>query len=430
MTREARFMVVAVLAALLWLAPHSITHAADASGLVFEPGVHAEQHLDGGGESVIILASAGKAPIRLVSADNGVWKPPSVNFMFVFTAVVCGLALGWVLQRGRFCMNSAFRDTIFIKDYTFMRSYILALLVAIVGTNFIADQGLITISAQPFWPLAHIIGGYTFGLGIVLAGGCGSGIWYRLGEGLLASWVAVFGFFIGIATTMSGLLQPVYYWMRNYMYLAEKPTLWEQVGSTMTVKWSVIAVLVAAGAFFVWKGQPFKFGKQKGYYWSVTGLLIGIIAVFAFWTSFKYGGGFARGLSFTTPTVEFFNTIMNQDARPTIFPLQSLGPVQTTWGVFFIIAVPLGAYLSARGLKEFSWKVPPAKELLTVFGGSLLMGFGAATALGCNMGQGITGVATLSVGSIIATISIILGNWTMVYFKFIKPMNDMDLDDL
>jgi uncharacterized membrane protein YedE/YeeE len=69
--------------------------------------------------------------------------------------------------------------------------------------------------------------------------------------------------------------------------------------------------------------------------------------------------------------------------------------------------------------------VPPAKELLTVLGGSIMMGFGAATAGGCNIGQGLTGVVTLSVGSISATIAIILGNWTMVYFKFIKPMKDM-----
>ncbi len=84
--------------------------------------------------------------------------------------------------------------------------------------------------------------------------------------------------------------------------------------------------------------------------------------------------------------------------------------------------------MSARELKEFVWKAPNGKELVTVFMGSLMMGVGAQIAGGCNMGQGITGVASLSIGSIVATIAIILGNWTMVYFKFIKPMQDMDLD--
>lgn len=351
---------------------------------------------------------------------------PSVNFMFLVSALAMGMALGWVLQRGRFCMNSAFRDTIFIQDYTYMRAYILALLIAIVGTNALSDMGLFKISAQPFWPLAHIIGGYVFGLGIVLAGGCGSGIWYRVGEGMLAAWVAVLGFFIGIAATMAGVLKPIYVGMRSIMWLGDTPTLYQLVGNSMGIKWGVIAVIVAGGGYFVSLSDPLKFGKQKGYYWSVTGVLIGLIAVGAFWASAVWGGGFARGLSFTTPTIELFNAVTKGEATPSIFPLFQMGHIKVTWGVFFIIGVPFGAYLSARGLKEFSWKCPPAKELLTVFGGSLIMGFGAAAALGCNMGQGITGVATLSVGSIIATLAIILGNWTMVYFKFIKPMQDMD----
>jgi len=380
------------------------------------------------------VAAPTKQPAKKKPARKGARrrprKAPPASAAFILSAIIIGLMLGWVLQRGRFCMNSAFRDTIFIQDWTFFRAYILALMVAIVGTNALNDYGLIKVSAQPFWPFAHIIGGYVFGLGIVLAGGCGSGIWYRCGEGLLAAWVAVLGFFIGIATTMSGILKPVYEAMRSKMYLAKTPTLYDILGGghNMYIKWGVIAVLVIAGLIFIRGSQPFKLGKQKGYYWSVTGLLIGLIAVLAFWASFYWGGRFARGLSFTTPTIELFNTITRADARPSIFPLRSIGFIQTTWGVLFIIGVPLGAFLSARGLKEFSWKVPPAKELLTVFIGSLMMGFGATAALGCNMGQGITGAATLSIGSIVATISIILGNWTMVYFKFIKPMQDMDLD--
>jgi uncharacterized membrane protein YedE/YeeE len=368
-----------------------------------------------------------KKPVRK-GARKKLRKAPPASAAFILSALIIGLMLGWVLQRGRFCMNSAFRDTIFIQDWTFFRSYILALMVAIVGTNALNDLGLIKVSAQPFWPFAHIIGGYVFGLGIVLAGGCGSGIWYRCGEGMLAAWVAVLGFFLGIGATMSGVLKPIYVAMRSKIYLAKTPTLYGVLGGneSAAIKWGVIAVLCVAGAYFVNKSQPFKLGKQKGYYWSLTGLLVGIIAVLAFWASYYWGGNFARGLSFTTPTIELFNTITRANAEPTIFPKRSIGFVQTTWGVLFIIGVPLGAFLSAKGLKEFSWKVPPAKELLTVFGGSLMMGFGATAALGCNMGQGITGAATLSIGSLVATISIILGNWTMVYFKFIKPMGDLD----
>jgi len=52
------------------------------------------------------------------------------------------------------------------------------------------------------------------------------------------------------------------------------------------------------------------------------------------------------------------------------------------------------------------------------------MGIGAVIAGGCNLGHGVTGVSTMAMSSIVATVSIILGNWTMVYFKFIRPMNE------
>ena len=60
---------------------------------------------------------------------------PPVNFGFLITALLCGGLMGWALQRGRFCMNSAFRDTIFIKEFVTFRAFLLALLVSIIGAN-------------------------------------------------------------------------------------------------------------------------------------------------------------------------------------------------------------------------------------------------------------------------------------------------------
>ena len=123
-------------------------------------------------------------------------------------ASLVGLAFGFVLQKGRFCVNTGFRDIILMKDFTVFRAYILAVVVAIVGANLIEDIGIFSnnygqLYRQQFFPVANIVGGYIFGLGIVLAGGCGSGILYRIGEGLIAALVAVLGFFLAIATTTS-----------------------------------------------------------------------------------------------------------------------------------------------------------------------------------------------------------------------------------
>jgi hypothetical protein len=354
--------------------------------------------------------------------------------MFILSGIAVGFAMGWVLQRGRFCMNSAFRDIIFIKDHTFSRAWILALLVAMVGANILSDLGLISIARQPFWWIADIVGGYVFGLGIVLAGGCGSGIWYRVGEGLVAAWVAVLGFFLGIASISWGVFRPLFLWLRTMTIEIggqSAPGLQHIIGDGAAVKWGVIAVLCVLGGTYIMKGKPFAYKAAKGYFWSVTGLLIGLVAVAAFYASYKFGK-FTSGVTFTTPTRDLFLTLVTGGPQPTgagnPLVVFKLGTFFVNWPMFFIIGVPLGSYVSAKLLKEFKLKTPPAGELLTVFGGSLMMGVGAMLCGGCNMGQGITGVVSLSIGSIIATISIILGNWTMVYFKFIKPMQDLDLD--
>jgi len=347
----------------------------------------------------------------------------------VLSGLLIGIAAGWVLQRGRYCMNSAFRDVIFINDYTLFKAYILALLITIVGANILEDIGYIEeLRRQAFAPIANIVGGYIFGLGIVLAGGCGSGVWYRVGEGMFAAWVAVTGFMIGILTTQSGLLAPVKNFLRSFMLwktddgirsltFTQIEELWDQGVNVEPLtlyniigmnKWIVIAVLIVAALPFLIRGDVPK--PQKGYSWPVAGVLIGLVITAAWWASEVWGGG-ARGVSYTGPTGELFRSIM-------------LGK-EPTWSAFLVLGTPIGAAISAIGLKEFKLKAPAANELLRVFVGGLIMGIGAVIGGGCNVGHGLTGVSTLAISSIIATIFIILGNWTMVYFLFIKPMKDI-----
>jgi uncharacterized membrane protein YedE/YeeE len=358
-----------------------------------------------------------------------------ISFGFIISGILLGLAIGFVLQRGRMCMNTAFRDTIFIKDLTLLRAYFIALVVMIAGANILNDLGVFRLAVQPFYPIANIVGGYVFGLGIVLTGGCGSGVWYKIGEGQFNAIVAVIGFFTGIHATATGILSPVYNLLKSVRIPVaghKFPTLWHIFGEGPTVKWIVIAVVVIGLGIFILKGKPFSVGKSKGFSWPFTGMLLGIIGVAAFWAASVWEG-FPRGLSFTTPTGELFSTILTGKAMPPdhpfvrVFPMYNLGPFKITWASLFILSVPFGAYLSAKILKEFKWKVPPVDELLTVLGGSLMMGFGATLAGGCNIGQGLTGASTMSIGSVVALIFIILGNWTMVYFKFIKPMGDLDI---
>lgn len=349
---------------------------------------------------------------------------------FIISGLLVGGVFGFIIQRGRYCANTAFRDIIFVNDVTMFRAFLLALITMIIGANLLNDMGLFTLKPQTFYPFANVIGGFLFGIGMVLAGGCGSGVWYRTGEGHLGAWVAVLGFLIGASATTNGILNPLYKFLRGVkISIAGRADarLWEILGDGMMEKWIVIAVLALAAFLFLYKGKPFSIGKQKkGFYWSVTGALIGITGVVAFWASQYWGGGeFARGLNFTSPTAELLNVITTGQTQPMFAQEYTLGPFKVTWIIFTIIGVPIGAYLSARGLKEFIWKVPPPKELVTAFLAGLLMGFSGILGGGCTVGQALTGLTTLSIGSLVASIFMVLGNWTIVYYKFIKPMKEM-----
>jgi len=353
------------------------------------------------------------------------------------TAILLGTALGFVLQRGRFCLNSAFRDIIFIQDLTFFRAYLLCISVAIIGTNILESAGLIftydqeaghfvstELMRQNFVPIANVLGGFLFGLGIVLAGGCASGIVYRLGEGQIGALIAIVGFFFGIGMTTDGMLSPVRDYLKSFkveVFGVSNPAIWDLFGGGPTAKWATIVVFTIIILAFVFKGKP-SFGKSdKGYAWGLTGVLVGLLTILA-WEISSVFGGTPRGLAITTPLRELFNSMLTNSTHSPFKEFSFIGIFTGTWGVFFILSVPFGAWLSAMGLKEFKWKTPPAKEVITVFFGSVLMGIGAVIAGGCNLGHGVTGMSTMSLASLVAIISIMLGNWVMVYFKFIKAM--------
>ena len=126
----------------------------------------------------------------------------------VITGLFVGLIFGFILQRGRFCMNSAFRDAILLKDNLLLKTVFVALLVELIGFSIMDMTGAIAINPKPFWWGANLLGSFIFGIGMVLAGGCASGITYRVGEGMVGSMTAVLGLSIGGYITAAGFLKP------------------------------------------------------------------------------------------------------------------------------------------------------------------------------------------------------------------------------
>lgn len=317
----------------------------------------------------------------------------TASILTILSALLIGTAFGFVLQRGRYCMNSAFRDVIFVNDLTLFRSWLLALLVAILGSNLLEQFGMMGeggLTRQVFAPLAAIVGGYIFGLGIVMAGGCGSGVLYKQGEGQFAALIATFGFGVSLIATLHGPLKPVAELIKRFKFsigqgedAISNPALWDIFGGGTTTKWIVIAAVAAVIIPVVLKGNPLGKGPKKGWSWSVGGLLIGALVVVAWWASNQWGGR-ARGLSFSGPLAEFlmFVLVGNSGAKNDLmFNLFGIGVV--SWSALYVVGVPFGAYISSKGLGEFKWTAPKqVDELIRVFLGGLVMGFGAAIAGG------------------------------------------------
>lgn len=217
------------------------------------------------------------------------------------TAILMGLALGYVLQRGRFCLNSAFRDIIFMKDLTLFRSYLLCVVVAVIGSNLIEDAGLLQVinadtgaleatnlMRQSFVPIANILGGFLFGLGIVLAGGCASGITYRIGEGQLSALTALIGFFFGAVMTADGLLSPVNSYLKSFSVEINgttSPAIWDLFGGGPALKWLTIAIFSAGVLTFVFAGKPEFKSKSKGFAAGTVGVMIGVLTIVGWWVS-------------------------------------------------------------------------------------------------------------------------------------------------
>jgi len=371
-----------------------------------------------------------------------------VNLPLIVSGLAVGFAFGFVLQHGRFCMNTAFREVLLSRDFTVFRAYLLALIVSIIGANLLEDMGYIHLKVPAFTWLANMVGGYIFGLAMVLGGGCASGTLYRIGEGMIGSWFTALGFLLGAGATLSGFLRPVaeFFWFGPGYDPSDPSTakfMYQMVdadGNPVPVtifnilglnRWIVIAVLGAAALIFIAKGNFKKPASQKGFSWWTTGIMIGIVSAVAFFASEVWGGmPQARGLSFTGPLNELV-TWMTGSTTATQFKAAMLeGELDVpgnlaqagvlTWSVWMILGVVLGSLTSAVKGKEFGWRSPKANTLAQQFGAGLVMGFSGALAGGCNVGHGLTGLSTLALGSLVGLIFIILGCWTMVYFLFIR----------
>ncbi|KYC89766.1 YeeE/YedE family protein [Heyndrickxia sporothermodurans] len=339
-------------------------------------------------------------------------------FQMIVTGLLCGALLGFVMQRGRFCLTGGFRDMYIAKDNRMFYALLIAIAIQSVGVFSLIQFGVIEFSAGSFPWLAVILGSFVFGIGIVLAGGCATGTWYRAGEGLLGSWIALFGYMFMSAVMKSGLLVPVNQSIQSVQLPSN--SIAETTGLSV---WIYILLFVAIVVGIVIKQQkkpkiaiptmkPKRTGLahllfEKRWHPFFSAILVGLIAILAW--PLSEATGRMSGLGITTPSANILQYLVTGDR------------LFVNWGIFLVLGIFLGSFIAAKGSNEFRFRMPDAKTGITSFIGGNLMGFGASLAGGCSIGNGLVMTAMMTWQGWVSLLFIILGTWTASYFIFVRP---------
>ncbi|PAF47160.1 hypothetical protein BKH46_05030 [Helicobacter sp. 12S02634-8] len=336
----------------------------------------------------------------------------------MLTGLLCGILLGFVLQRGRFCMVGAYRDLILNKKTTIFLAIFIAIAIQSVGIFLLQDAHIIELNFKPFFWLSTIIGGVIFGFGMVLAGGCATGTWYRAGEGLIGSYIALLGYMLGAAMTKFGVLNPIHQSIKSYAI--EDSTLYQTLGISPWVLVGILAIIVGIFTYQELKKPkkkiatltPRKSGLshilfEKPWHPFVTAILVGLIAILAWPLSYASGREF--GLGITTPSANIIGFLVTGKTN------------YIDWGVFLVLGIFIGSFIAAKGANEFKFRLPDKKTLGLNLSGGLAMGFGAALAGGCTIGNGLVNTAIFSYQGWVAVVFFLLGAWIATYLTIIRP---------
>jgi uncharacterized protein len=335
----------------------------------------------------------------------------------ILTGLALGALLGFALQRGRFCVTGAFRDVWLAKQSRWLTAFFVTIAVQAVGAFALDAAGVIELGGGTFPWLGAIVGGLIFGFAIVYAGGCATGTYYRAGEGLIGSWIALAGYALAAAVMKHGPGVPIVEALRGVA--APVGTVHELLGVS---PWVLVALLVAGTAAAVWHHlrkdaarpkpvqlPPRRTGLARILFerpWNafVTAVVIGLIGVAAF--PLSWASGRESGLGITTPSADIVAFLVTGDVE------------LIDWGVMLVLGILLGSFVAAKGSGEFRVRVPDAQTLLRSAGGGLLMGVGAAIAGGCTIGNAMVGSATFTLQGWTAFAAMLLGTGIAVHFVF------------
>lgn len=313
------------------------------------------------------------------------------NAQVALTAFAVGIGFGALARWSGFCLRGAVEDVLTKPDAPRARGFLLAIVVGLICVQALVLTGRLDISkavilpSSLFWGGA-LLGGALFGVGMVLTGGCGTRMLVLAAGGNLRSVVVFIVFGFVAYATIRGILAPT----RAALMAASSVTLANQ-----TLPLAVGgAVLAAALAFIVWRRVPAKH--------LIGGALIGLLVPAGYLVTAVLGGD-----EFEPATVESIN-VTRGGGDALIYLLTWTGS-KINFGIAFVAGVFVGALLVValqRDFKLVGFERPA--DMLRYAAGAALMGAGGVLALGCTVGNGLTGIASLAPTSFIALPAMVL----------------------
>ena len=349
-------------------------------------------------------------------------------------AFVLAFVFGAVANKTNFCTMGAVSDWVNMGDLNRMRMWLLAIGVAILGSNALQLAGLVDLSksiypSPNFTWLAYIVGGLLFGIGMTLGSGCGSKTLIRIGGGNLKSVVVFIVAGIAAYMTLRGILGAfrVGVLERASATLStgqDLPSLLSAVSGFSRNALILIVSLVLGGGLIAWAYSSKDFRSNFDH--TLGGVVTGLVVVGGWYVSGHIGHlaedpntlqeafvatntGRMEAFSFVAPLAWSLEYLMLWTDKTKI----------VTYGIASTAGVIAGSFAYALAAGKFRWEgFRDAEDTGMHLIGGLLMGFGGITALGCTIGQGISGFSTLALGSIMTFLAIIAGSAATMKWQY------------
>ena len=342
-----------------------------------------------------------------------------------------GIVFGAVANKTNFCTMGAVSDWVNMGSKDRLRAWLLAIGIAVIASQVMQARGMIDLNeaiylTPNFGWLGHIVGGFLFGVGMTLASGCGQRTLVRVGGGNLKSLVVMLLLGLTAYMTMRGLLALVRVNAIEVtnVNLAASGISDQGIGTLIStaaglenekfVNWVIAALLGGGLILYAFVAKSFRRSFDN----VLAGITVGLI-IPAGW----YVTGVIGFDDFDPVRLESY-TFIAPTGESLMYLLTFTGS-SISFGVAAVFGVILGSFLYVilTGRFRLETFTDRSDMLRHIFGG-IAMGFGGVLALGCTIGQGVTGMSTLALGSLLSLISIVFGSALAMKVEYYR-LDDM-----